>query len=197
MKKLSFILATIFVLGVSNLMAQDNNDNEKYSHQIAITIPTLAILDVENSDGEAQSIDLKLDVENAEAGAEVDFAASTNSDLFLNYTSIVEPHKKNKITVQVNRTAAQVANDGFHLTLKVGANNGGEGTLGQTPSNNGMIEFKDNTAQDLITGIRSCYSGDGSGKGNQLTYSLAADNYLKIDAEELDFKVTYTITADN
>ncbi len=197
MKKLSFIFATIlFFAGATVINAQDNNDTHRAKHHVAITIPTLAILDIEGDGGEASTIDLTLDVSAAEAGAEVVFASSTNNELNLNYTSLVESGKKNKITAKINKTAAQITRYGFHLNLSIGANNGGAGGLG-TP-NSGVIEFTDNTEKDIVTGIKSCYSGDGNNNGNMLTYSLAADDYSKIrSGSNYNLEVTYTIIADN
>jgi hypothetical protein len=53
-------------------------------------------------------------------------------------------------------------------------------------------------AQDLITGIGSCYTESGSNKGHNLTYELSMDNdkYEKLMADTYDVQITYTITGE-
>ncbi|MFM9943589.1 MAG: hypothetical protein ACKVQB_09225, partial [Bacteroidia bacterium] len=68
----------------------------------------------------------------------------------------------------------------------------GAGTTG-TPSSIITLSTSDQT---LISAIGTCYTGDGTSKGHNLTYSLAttAYNLIKYTASPTSITVTYTIT---
>lgn len=184
MKKVTFLLAAILVLGVSNIVkAQDTGAAE---HTIGFTVPNFAILDIESTDG--NNITLGLSEANLEAGNEFNFAAASNSSLWLNYTALAEAGKTREVTVSTNKVIA-----GIDLKLQVAAYSGeeGKGKLGTT-TNTGAVVLSA-TAQTIINGIGSCYTGNGVDKGHNLTYTMAANDYSKIEAGAKEVTVTYTI----
>jgi len=192
MKKLSLIIAAVFIFGVGNVVkAQDDaTDN----HDVRITIPTVSILDIEGTVGESgnQTVLLQPSISDLEAGSEVNFGSASDNSLKLNYTSIVADGATNKIHASISE---DLSDDGFKLILSVSSDNvGGAGNLGTAVQN---VELGTN-ASDVVTGIESCYSGNGPSNGRTLTYTLESEDYTKIVGKTLpDITVTYTITAEN
>jgi hypothetical protein len=183
MKKVTFLLVAILVLGVSNIVkAQDTGAAE---HTIGFTVPNFAILDIESTDG--NNITLGLSEANLEAGNEFNFAAASNSSLWLNYTALAEAGKTREVTVSTSEVIP-----GIDLKLQVAAHSGnGKGVLGKT-KNTGAVVLSA-TAQTIINGIGSCYTGNGVTNGHNLTYTMAANDYSKIEAGNKSVTVTYTI----
>jgi hypothetical protein len=170
--------------------AQDNNDTHEASHAVEISIPTVALVDVEGSDGEVTSITLKPDVSALEAGEAVNFGSATNSDLWLNYTSIVGSDQTRDITAALDGTLPS----GVSLNLAASGVSTGNGALGNAA---GQISLSA-SAQNLITGIGSGYTESGYKKGHQLTYTLDMDNgsYEDLVADDYDVTVMFTITGE-
>lgn len=199
-KSVLTIAAALFISGLTIAApAGDNDDNNLASHNVSITIPTVALVDVEGTGGvEASSINLSPDVSSLEAGSAVDFSKATDNSLWLNYTSIVQGEGKNntterEITVEIDNE--NNLPDGVSLLLSAGSVNTGKGNRGEAVSGTVTLEKK---AKDLITSIGSCYTESGYQKGHQLTYSLSMDNedYADLTADSYEVEVTFTITGD-
>jgi hypothetical protein len=193
MKKLSLIIANVvLIFGMSNVViAQDYSDNNTASHGVAITIPTVALVDVEGSDGEATTINLTPDVSAIEAGEAVDFSTATNSNLWLNYTSVVGSEQTRAISASITGTLPS----GVSLNLEASSTTTGQGLLGNVTE---QITLGSD-GQDLVTGIGSGYTESGYQKGRQLTYSLDMDDdsYATLVAgDSYNVTVTFTITGD-
>lgn len=192
MKKLSLVIASfVLVFGMSNVVtAQDNNDTHEASHAVEISIPTVALVDVEGSDGEAATVNLKPDVSALEAGEAVNFTSATNSDLWLNYTSVVGADQTRNITASLDGSLPS----GVSLNIAASGVSTGNGALGNTA---GQISLSA-SAQNLITGIGSGYTESGYEKGHQLTYTLDMDNdsYENLVADDYDVTVMFTITGE-
>lgn len=190
MKNVVLTFAAILFFTSASFAGTEGNDTDKAEHQIGITIPTVAIVDIEGN-GNNTTIELNPSFSNLEAGDAVDFSGVTNSELSLNYTSIIND-KTNKITAEIDVDTE--SNYGFSIKLSVGSNNGGSGELGEGQED---VELS-TTPAAVVTGIGSCYSGDGNSKGRTLTYSLEAKDYSKIIGQEYDeITVTYTIMEEN
>ena len=193
MKKLSLFIATVlFFAGATVINAQDNNDTNEAGHAVAITIPTVALVDVEDGTNEANSINLSPTITGLDAGQEVEFSAATNSSFYLNYTSIVASEQTRDIRVQLSESTLPTG-----VTIVLSASEsaiGGKGTKGTGVSD---ITLETASAKDIVTGIGSCYTGTGI-KGHQLTYKLAFndDNYASLLAGSYGATVTYTITGE-
>jgi len=215
MKKLSLIIAAVFLFGLSNVAfaqpglglgnpGQGNNGNNgnngngigsnNTSHDVSISIPTISILDIEGTVGESgiQTVLLEPSLSDLEAGSEVNFGSASNNSLKLNYTSIVADGATNKIHASISE---DLSDDGIKLILSVSNDNvGGAGNLGTAVQN---VELGTNPS-DVVNSIESCYSGNGPSNGRTLTYTLESEDYTKIIGRTLsDITVTYTITAEN
>jgi hypothetical protein len=106
----------------------------------------------------------------------------------LNYSSIIGTAPDDSRTVTAN--LAGTLPTGSNLIVTAGAATGdGAGTKGTSA---GAVTLA-STGNDftIITGIGSCYTGDGANKGHNLTYSLTEDggNYAN-----LNFSTDYTVT---
>jgi len=196
MKKLSLIIAAVFVLGMSNhVMGVVPVDDEDASHNVAVNVPNFAIIDIETSGGD-NNITLDPSVSGLEAGAEVDFTSVTNSDLWLNYTAVTDqpgggepPLNTRKVTVAMDQVIA-----GLDITLEVASDAGnGAGTMGIAEESALTLST---SAQDIITGIGTAYTGDGATNGHNLTYSLKASDYEQLVSASNTITVTYTITGE-
>ncbi len=203
MKKLSIIIATVFVFGFSNAAkAVVDVDGETASHNVEVNVSPFAIIDIETTGG-SNDITLATDVSGLEAGAEVDFNSVSNSDLWLNYTAVAgqtgggngngngnsSPLNTRKVTVETDQVIA-----GLDIKLLVGNDAGnGAGTKG---SATGSAVTLSTTAQDIITGIGTAYTGDGANSGHNLTYSLEASDYEALVSASNTITVTYTITEE-
>ncbi|SHI75610.1 hypothetical protein SAMN05444280_105150 [Tangfeifania diversioriginum] len=194
MKKLSLIFAVVFIFGVGNVVnAQvDNNDTNEASHQVTLNIPKVALVDIEGSNGEANSITLTPSLTKMEAGAAVDFSGATNSDLALNYTSIVEDGETRDITVGISNNLPT------GLSLEITAGGIFSGAVGN-PGTGRTIELAaSEESKSIVTGIGSVYTGIGNKKGHPLTYNLKVNDskYSTLEAASSTVTVTYTITGD-
>jgi len=185
MKKVTFLLAAILVFGVSNIVKAQ--DTEAAQHTVGFTVPNFAILDIESTGG-SNDITFDLGAQLAvEAGNQFDFSEVSDNSLWLNYTALANKNAKRKVTVSTNEVIS-----GIDLKLKVAVYSGdGEGTTG-TPTNTDAVVLS-STAQTIINGIGSCYTGNGNTNGHNLTYTMAANDYSKVEAGAKSVTVTYTI----
>lgn len=170
----------VFALFVNNVQAQDT---ETASEVVSYELPAMRILDLE---GTAPSLTFAAPAEAGLAVADV-----TSNSSWINYTSIIASGSTNKVTVAITNGAVPTG-----TTLKVVAAAdaaAGDGTVG-TPTAQVTL---DGTAQDIVTGIGSCYTGDGNAAGHQLTYtwSVDADAYATVATANASLTTTYTITA--
>jgi hypothetical protein len=162
------------------------------SHQVTVTIPNVALLDLETS---APSKNFNLNfTAPTEAGLKIVNPLS-NATVWLNYSSIVSgpsgAHPVRKVTVQSNvNPPAGIA---FSATASNDAG-AGAGTVGSTLGNVSI----DNTVQDIIQNIYSCYTGTGPAKGHQLTYNanvpIGSLAYAQLRAGSTSMTITYTLT---
>ncbi len=191
MKKLfrPFAFAVLALFSFSNLNAQADDLDD--SHTLTVDIPEVALLDIEGG----AAITLEPDAPT-EAGLPIDFTADTDNSLWLNYSSIIgnAPDDSRKVTVAIAGTLPT----GSNLKVLAGADAGsGAGTMGSPTAIVTLAAVATN--YDIISGIGSCYTGDGASKGHQLTYSLTEDagNYGSLNFDT-DYTVTVTYTlSDN
>ena len=193
-KSVVTIVAGLFISGLV-FAAPEGDDNGSASHSVSINIPTIALVDVESvNGGEAGVINLSPTVSSLEAGEAVDFGTASNSDLWLNYTSVVEGSSSTRqITVELDNE--NKLPDGVSLLVSAGGISSGKGKKGSPESGKVIIS---KTAKNLITGIGSCYTESGANKGHRLTYelSLDSDDYEDLIADTYDVEITYTITGE-
>ena len=173
-------LSLAFAAISANIKAQDAiSDN----HNINITIPSVAILDIEPSASKNISMGFTAPTE---AGLPI-AVASTNNTLWLNYSSI----KTATVTTRHISAKLDALIPGVDIKVTAATAVGGAGTLG-TPSTLTLTA----TDQSLISLIGSAYTEDGSGKGHNLTYTITPGTttaYGDITATaNVTAKVTYT-----
>ncbi len=188
MKNFSRALPLTVLLFLSvQMMAQDTHIA---SHSLTVTIPEVALLDIEPA---SNSVTLGATAPT-EAGEPLDFTTATNTALWLNYSSIIgtAPDNSRAITVSVAGTLPTGAN----LKVQAGSYSGsGAGTTGTSA---GLVTLAAvATDYSLVTGIGSCYTGDGESNGHQLTYSLTENtgSYASLNfSTDYSLTVTYTLS---
>lgn len=190
-KYIKFMFAMILIGGIANqtLLAQDTNTE---AHDVTINIPEVALLDIEPAASTAITL---APTAPTEAGSPLDFSSSTDNTLWLNYSSIIGS------TTEANRKiTAAITNGtmpgGMLLKVQAGADAGnGDGTMGTAA---GQLTLS-GSAQDLITGIGSCYTNTPENNGHQLTYTLelngAGGSYANLDFDDATtLTITYTLS---
>lgn len=185
MKRFFLITYCLTIISI-HLFAQDTREG---SHSLTINIPEISLLDLEGSTS------ITIAPSNpTEAGLGLDFSSAVNSNIWLNYTSIVATGKTRNVSVQISSGSVPSG-----LSLKVTASNivgNGQGVFG-TPLSQVTLSA---LPQNIITGIGSAYTGNGTNNGHRLNYSLnllSADSYSQIVQGNTTVNVTYTITEDN
>jgi hypothetical protein len=183
MRKLSFLIS---IIGLSlSAYAQDTNED---SHTIQVTIPEVALLDIEASGSKNFSVAFTAPTEAGNALNN----PSNNTALWLNWSSIVTAgggaNPTRAIKVKLDATI-----DGLDIKVVPGTITGGQGNRGTIVS--AGVTLTD-TDQDLITAIGSCYTESGTSKGSNLTYSFTpnAANYGLLVSSTPSVTVTYTLT---
>ena len=183
MRRLSF-LASILCLSLG-AYAQDTNGD---SHTITVTIPEVALLDIETTGTKNFSVAFTAPTEAGNALGN----PSNNTDHWLNWSSIVTDgsgdNPSRSIKVKLNATVP-----GVDIKVVPGTITGGQGTRGTIVSAGVTLTTSD---QDLITAIGSCYTESGTSKGSNLTYSFTpnASNYGQLVSSAPSVTVTYTLT---
>ncbi len=183
MKLINKIFIPILALGLSTAYSQA--DNETDSHNIFLTVPTIALLDIESA-GVSNDISVIL-VAPEEAGDPLE--SKTDESLWLNVTSIVTTGSSNNIKVEIDQIVP-----GLDLKVSAAGYSGvGQGSWG-TPAS---TELTLNTsAQSLVTGITSGYTGNGAGNGFKLSYTVDPDETAfdaLLASSSIIIDVTYTL----
>lgn len=188
LKKLFF--ASLIVMSANAAFAQDTNID---SHTVTINIDEVALLDLEVASGTTAII--LAGTAPTEAGLPMTFEDANNSDIWINYSSILGNDTSRSVTVSITDGAVP---SGLKLTVLAATDAGaGAGTMGAA---NASAIILSGTAQDIITGVGSAYTGDGAAKGHKLTYQLAYATDAATDYADLDFDnsdiltITYTLT---
>lgn len=188
MKKRSTLVSSVVVMALSgagfSAFAQDSyTDN----HTITVTIPVVALLDLEAPVSKSFAADFTKPATD-EAGNKI-VAPAANTSLWLNYTSIQTANTTKKVNVK-----ASAVIDGLDIHLVAAAATTGAGTKG-TPTGGFNLSTDD---QVLISNIGSAYTASGVNNGHQLTYTFIADDakYADLRSGITPVTVTYTL-ADN
>lgn len=187
MKKLVVVTAIISIFAFNNFaLAADKNSDE---HKVTISIPKVALLDLEGT----KDITLKIDGPT-EAGEAVSFKNATNSGIWVNYSSIADGNNTRKVTVEIDK---EVPSGIYLKVLASGYSGSGKGNIGQVTGQNLTLKT---TPQNIVTKVGSCYTGDKAENGHNLTYSLeltADADYGKLLEGETEITVTYTLVDEN
>lgn len=154
-------------------------------HSICLTIPEIAILDIEPQN---TPINLSLDIP-IESGEALSITKEDASK-WLNYTSAIAPNGANRsITAQISGSSFP---EGLNLYLEASNYTGiGAGSLGKTT---GKMILSTNP-KTIINDIGRSYTGNGNRNGHQLKYALGIADYEKLDAaESKEVTIIFTIT---
>lgn len=187
MKFLRYI--SFFVLIICLRSVAYAGDHE-VSHKARVMIPEVAMLALHN--GGSQGVQFSVGAPNT-AGDQVHLQSVDQSSVWLNYSSVVSPNQKRKVTATVLGNIPE----GIALKVKTGQN--AQIGIGETGTSNGIIHLSNNPS-DIISGIGSCYTGHGINKGQQLTYELEINNdqfYHNNELNDLRLSIVYTLTDDN
>jgi len=191
MKLSKLLFAALIIFSSSATFAQ--GDTETDAHNLTITIPEVALLDLEAPSNNT-NVSL-VGTHSTEAGDPVAFNA-TNNSIWLNYSSIIGGSAKRNITVKI--TNGDVPN-GLSLKVKAGTANTalGKGDFGTPEVASVVINKTDDT--QIISNVGSVYTGTGINKGHNLTYSLEqSGSYadLKHNGAGETLTITYTLSDD-
>ena len=183
MKKTS-ILAAVFLSAIFGKV-QAQTDTNVSSHTLGITIPSVAIVDIEPT--AAKNITMAFTAPT-EAGLPI-VAPANNSTLWLNYSYIPTTSTKTaKVSVKVD---AVVPGLDVKVQAAAASGTGGGGTVGTSVAAPVTLTTAD---QPIVSAIGASYTGDLNVNGHNLTYSLSASNYPGLFASTPSLTVTYTIS---
>jgi hypothetical protein len=178
---LSLLFLLIILSYGSKLSAQDKNSVQM---PIMFSIPAIALIDFAGFDKRITFI--------AGKGAEQIITPSTLDKTWINYSSIVDGNSTNSISV--NLSSENIPSE-IRIKLDISPDAGaGAGTIGKPTSQITLTGYP----QEIITGIGSCYTGRGTLKGHQLTYSWEWLPPYDVDHSSIDnieISVTYTLTS--
>ena len=178
--RLLIFIAVLMLLGVTILGASDS-----VTQNIIINVKDIAVLNVT-----VGSVTLEVNAPvKANAGDSPVVSTSVDGG-YLRYTSIVESGKTRKITAQLDTDVPT----GLALKLSVTAPSGGTGTLGSPASDDDEITLSKDTAQDIITGISSGWTGTETTSGAKLTYSLEITDGSELNITNPTITITFTLT---
>ena len=157
-------------------------------HDVTITIPEVAKIAIVQS-GASPNFNMDF-IAPTVPGDPIENPAG-NSDLWLNYSSIVTsagPDISRTIKVSVN----QPVTGGVSFTTVASAPTGGKGNLGNHLAPVSLTIVNTN----LVSGIGSCYTETGINKGRNLTYyaTIAPSSYGDIRSGMKTYIVTYTLS---
>ena len=190
MKTLKITLSLFIIFSTAVGFAQDDADD---FHTVVISIPAVALVDIESTGG-SNNLTLGFDAPT-EAGDPL-MDPTDDTSLWLNYSSI-KSVAGTTYTVSVSLDAVL---PGVDINVTAGDDaGGGDGTLG-APA--GAAVTLTTGEQTIVSTIGSSYTGDGSGNGHNLTYSVDGAttgnaSYANLVANTGEtVTVTYTITAD-
>lgn len=154
---------------------------------VTLTVPNLALLGT-------NSPTISLNFPSITAAGQK-FTSASNSALYLKVTSLVPTNTARKITV---RLASGSIPAGTALTIQSAActtanSDGALGTVAPSPITLSSVD------QNLITDIRTCYTGSGSSDGYRITFTWGLSNpsttYGNLVSKSYDATITFTVTA--
>ena len=183
-KKILFTFLSI-VFSVFSAFSQIDNTEEV---GVVFSLPPVAILDIEP----ATNSNVVFSVSPAtEPGALPRVDKTSNEELWLNYSCSHSNSQGGRSVI------AQIGDgnlpDGILLKLKASNYRGisGDGKFGQS---NGEVSLS-TQPQTIIHSVGNCYTGDGTGNGHLLSFSLEISDYSKLNKiGESSLTILYTIS---
>ncbi len=189
--RLKWMLAFCISLAYTATWAQPGNPTYSLSTNtfFEIDMRPIALIDLETS---AASTNFSLTVPApTEAGDGIGSGAlSSHTSNWINYSSAVRYVTSRD--VQVNISYGTLPSD-FEIRLDVGMASGtGGGTLGTPVAGTKILS---STPQNIITGIKGAFTGDGPTNGHQLSYSLfyTGSNFSTLETSATTITILYTL----
>jgi hypothetical protein len=183
MKLLSYSLF-LFIIAISSARKVSAQNTNVVQMPIVFSIPAIALVDFAGSDRRITFI--------AGKGAEQIITPSTLDKTWINYSSIVDGNSTNSISVNLSSDNVPV-----EIRIKLDISPDAGAGAGKTGKPTGQIILT-GYPQEIITGIGSCFTGRGTLKGHQLTYSWEWLPPYDVDHSSIDnieISVTYTVTS--
>lgn len=179
--KIKLTMSLVAIAISATLSAQDTKTD---NHTVTISIPEVALVDIEPSGNKNITLGFTAPIE---AGESI-IPSASNTTLWLNYSSIksVAAPTRN-VSVKLDTVIPGID---IHVTA-AGPTGAGAGLLG-TPSAQLTLSAID---QPIVLGIGSAYTGNGTSNGHNLTYALAAGSTPGGVAAYADLQATATVTA--
>lgn len=177
----SLIIALLSLTGVSAAQGQPGQLS------FFVQIPEIALVDVEPTGNNNITLDLAAPTE---AGMGMAPVSTVNNSLWLNYTcskSTGSPARN--VYVQVMGSIPS----GVQIRLQASPLSaaGGAGIFGNPAATPVILS---NDQKLLVSGIGGCYTGNGTGYGHQLVYTIDVTNFALLDlAGNSVIQVFYTI----
>jgi len=164
------------------LMAQWDNS----SINVRFSVPEIAVLDIEPNIG---NVEFSINAAS-EPGGEPEVVNKSNESIWINYSSAI---RKNENTRSIKAEISEgVIPKGISFFIEASpASAFGSKNQG---SSAGKVKIA-GAPKPIITGIGSCFTGDGVNMGHELKYVLEISDFTQIDAiGDHEFTVLYTIT---
>lgn len=183
------VLAAVMSTPIISIAQTVGPSGTTATQNLSLTVEGKALIAVVNT--VAANTNISLSLTGAAVAGEAMQTVITNSDTKLRISSSVEDGTTRMITAQIlpNLTAT-------NTELFVELVNPGD--FGPAPTNGGIgsgeVNLTDGTAQNVVTGIKTCWSGTGALNGYGVTYRYAkkANTTYWTSSSTV---VTYTITA--
>lgn len=159
------------------------------TQNLSLTVEGKALIAVVNTI--AANTNISLSLTGAAVAGEAMQTVVTNSDTKLRISSSVEDGTTRMITAQISPNLTATNTELFVELVN-------PGDFGPTPLNGGTgageVNLTDGTAKNVVTGIKTCWSGTGALNGYGVTYRYAkkANTTYWTSSSTV---VTYTITA--
>ena len=189
MKTLKITLSLFIIFSTAVGFAQDDTDD---FHTVAISIPQVALVDIESTVG---SNNLTLGFTAPTEAGDPLGDPTNDTSLWLNYSSIKSAAGiTNTVSVKLDAVLPGVD---INVTAAAAAPSVGDGTLGTVTGAAVTLTTGD---LPIVSNIGSSYTGDGSGAGHNLTYSVDGATTGTANYEDLvatsgtTVTVTYTIS---
>ena len=182
----------VFVIVLCSNSAFAQADSNIATQSLNITIPNIALVDLEVTGGGPVPTITLAGTAPIEAGLPMTFedATAKNATIYMNYSSIVTGSTLRNVTAKIAGLPA-----GLKLTVEAATYAGiGKGTTG---TSSGVITL-DGTEKSVVTGIGSAYTGNVD-NGHLLTYQLGlsgtATDYADLRfATDVAATITYTLS---
>ncbi|QIA09783.1 hypothetical protein [Draconibacterium halophilum] len=164
------------------LMAQWGNGNIN----VRFSVPEIAILDIEPDIG---NVEFSINAASGPGGAP-EVVNKSNESIWINYSSAI---RENGNTRSIKAEISEgVIPKGISFFIEASS----ASAFGSKNQGSSAGKVKVASApRPIITGIGSCFTGDGVNMGHHLKYFLEISDFTQIEAMgDYEFTVLYTIT---